>query len=182
MQNQCQVDFGKLSTLSTNRKLQFLGNKGKVQFMFNKCKIDGRIANRQPCLPCTTYFTLPCPFSNINALDILKAWMRVPPMPLCLRGCRPCLPYRWWADGCWGVSERGEALMLEGGWRSTSLRERDCLPREEPRRREEWRSTRALSLRATFLRRPRREGGREGGGEGGRKGGRGGGEGGRGNG
>lgn len=41
--------------------------------------------------------------------------------------------------------------MEDGGWRSTSLRERDCLAREEPRRREECRSTRALSLRPTFL-------------------------------
>lgn len=42
-------------------------------------------------------------------------------------------------------------VVEDGGWRSTSLRERDCLEREEPRRREGCRSTRALSLRATFL-------------------------------
>lgn len=41
--------------------------------------------------------------------------------------------------------------VVAGGWRSTSLRERDCLAREEPWRREECRSTRALSLRVTFL-------------------------------
>lgn len=40
---------------------------------------------------------------------------------------------------------------MEGIWRSTSLRERDCLALDEPRRREECRSTRALSLRVTFL-------------------------------
>lgn len=40
---------------------------------------------------------------------------------------------------------------VAGGWRSTSLRERDCLAREEPWRRDECRSTRALSLRVTFL-------------------------------
>lgn len=49
------------------------------------------------------------------------------------------------------MSETGVVVMVDGGWRSTSLRERDCLAREEPRRREECRSTRALSLRATFL-------------------------------
>lgn len=42
-------------------------------------------------------------------------------------------------------------VVVDSGWRSTSLRERDCLAREEPRRREECRSKRALSLRVTFL-------------------------------
>lgn len=60
-----------------------------------------------------------------------------------------CPSYGW---RCWGVSRTGVvAADADGGWRSTSLRERDCLAREEPRRREGWRSTRALSLRATFL-------------------------------
>lgn len=49
------------------------------------------------------------------------------------------------------MSGAGDVVIVEGGWRSTSLRERDCLAREEPRRREECRSTRALSLRVTFL-------------------------------
>lgn len=49
------------------------------------------------------------------------------------------------------MSGEGGVVMVQGGWRSTSLRERDCLAREEPRRRDECRSTRALSLRATFL-------------------------------
>lgn len=52
---------------------------------------------------------------------------------------------------CWGVNRAGVGVVVDGGWRSTSLRERDCLAREEPRRREECRSTRALSLRVTFL-------------------------------
>lgn len=51
------------------------------------------------------------------------------------------------------MSKTGDVagMVEDGGWRSTSLRERDCLEREEPLRREGWRSTRALSLRATFL-------------------------------
>lgn len=50
------------------------------------------------------------------------------------------------------MNTTGDVVVVEdGGCRSTSLRERDCLAREEPRRREEWRSTRALSLRPTFL-------------------------------
>lgn len=49
------------------------------------------------------------------------------------------------------MSGAGDDVVVQGGWRSTSLRERDCLAREEPRRREECRSTRALSLRPTFL-------------------------------
>lgn len=62
-------------------------------------------------------------------------------------GVCPSYGWRCW----WGVSGAGVVVMVDGGWRSTSLRERDCLAREEPRRREECRSTRALSLRATFL-------------------------------
>lgn len=49
------------------------------------------------------------------------------------------------------MSGAGAVVRVDGGCRSTSLRERDCLARAEPRRREECRSTRALSLRATFL-------------------------------
>lgn len=49
------------------------------------------------------------------------------------------------------MNGEGDVVVVEGGCRSTSLRERDCLTRDEPRRREECRSTRALSLRATFL-------------------------------
>lgn len=49
------------------------------------------------------------------------------------------------------MSGVGVVVVEEGGCRSTSLRERDCLAREEPRRRDDCRSTRALSLRATFL-------------------------------
>lgn len=57
-----------------------------------------------------------------------------------------CPAYGW---RCWG--ESGTGVVQVGGCRSTSLRERDCLAREEPRRRDECRSTRALSLRVTFL-------------------------------
>lgn len=59
-------------------------------------------------------------------------------------------------------------VVVDSGWRSTSLRERDCLAREEPRRREECRSKRALSLRVTFLLWGG-EGGRERNGKGGRR-------------
>lgn len=51
---------------------------------------------------------------------------------------------------CWGWNGAGVGAVA-GGWRSTSLRERDCLALEEPWRRDECRSTRALSLRVTFL-------------------------------
>lgn len=50
----------------------------------------------------------------------------------------------------WGWNGAGVGVVA-GGWRSTSLRERDCLALEEPWRRDECRSTRALSLRVTFL-------------------------------
>ncbi len=85
--------------------------------------------------------------THLSVFDSLS----VPAVHLCnQRGIRKgvCPSYGW---RCWGESGTGVVVVVQGGWRSTSLRERDCLAREEPRRREECRSTRALSLRVTFL-------------------------------
>lgn len=80
-----------------------------------------------------------------NPTLILTVWSLAACLSLL---CGLCPSYGWRR---WGVSREGVVVKDEGSWRSTSLRERDCLAREEPRRREGCRSTQALSLRATFL-------------------------------